>query len=405
MIDEIGGFRLAYLEQMQIAGVLISAFAAGAGIFYSVGRHQGINKSAVANENLRERISELEKQVSTSSKMLEDEKQKHSSPILDEQSEHSSLSDLIKSVFRQGETDTWLTFPASISTERSDFIRERKPLVVSVANLKGGVAKTTTAINLAAYFDKYRSKRVLLIDADYQGSMSSVVMASSRTGKSTLTTSDLLVPPSFRDEPLNHPNRFGDELPRTDFVTAFYDLQNIENELLVSWLIDTALDRKPSDLRFHFSDILMQPPFNNYDVIIIDCPPRLSAATVNALTASTHILIPTIPDDSSLEAASNFIEMSRKLTSRLNPLINLLGIVPTLTGTSNLNDDEKHRLGGFQRRSSAYGSPPHIFRTNVPRAKPIADVAGKAIALLRLNNPHKQRFIDLGDEIAERLGV
>jgi chromosome partitioning protein len=152
---------------------------------------------------------------------------------------------------------------------------------------------------LAAYFanpfnDKSRAaRRVLVIDLDFQGSCSSMLFGDTpwRPGEEQLCQASELISGSFKL--LGQVGRPVQGVSGARGISAFYDLARTENREMIRWLIG---DEK-EDIRYRLSHALLSDAvLENFDVILIDAPPRLTTATVQALCASTHVLIPTVLD-------------------------------------------------------------------------------------------------------------
>jgi chromosome partitioning protein len=202
-------------------------------------------------------------------------------------------------------------------------------------------------------------------------------------------------------------NPVGGDLPATQFLSAFYGLNNVETRLMVQWLLAGMLEEPDrQDLRYALRSILHSPALQSrFDIVLIDCPPRLSTATINALCASTHLLIPSVADRASLEATENSLTMFRSVTARLNKDIELLGVVPTMTTQTKLTDDETNELNRFRLRVHHNGglAEPYIFTSNIPRKTQIAQLAGTGIALLRAPARTRMMFRLFCAEVEQRL--
>lgn len=272
---------------------------------------------------------------------------------------------------------------------------------ICVANLKGGVGKTTVAANLAAFLDVHMGKRVLLIDLDFQGSLSN--MASHAADIEDVgglsddlifgdLTSDLLAAKALPLRPA---------LRRTALVPAFYDLQQRENQLLVRWVVDP--DR--GDIRYNVaSTVLGDEISNNFDVVIFDAPPRLSVAAIGALAASKFLIVPTTIDHLSIDAAKTFLRQIRLIKHDLNPELQLAGILPTLSQGLVLSPNEETRMAGLAQATGEWGAHAHVFQSHIPRLASIAAVAGRDFAY---NTDKKARevFDSFGVELCQRIGI
>lgn len=216
-------------------------------------------------------------------------------------------------------------------------------LILTVANLKGGVGKSTLTANLAAFFanpfnDGSRPKRrVLIVDLDFQGSCSSMLFTNTqwRPGEEQLSHASELISGTLT---LN--GQIGQ--PVTDIegargISAFYDLARIENREMLHWLIGD----EQTDIRYRLANILLSDAvLNNFDVIIIDAPPRLTTASIQALCASTHVLIPTVLDPLSAIDPVGYFGRQLRVHEELWPQLKVMGIVGTLTDSRQRGEEE-----------------------------------------------------------------
>jgi chromosome partitioning protein len=183
-------------------------------------------------------------------------------------------------------------------------------MIIAIANQKGGVGKTTTAINLAAACAR-AGKRVLLIDLDPQGNSSlSFLDLGAVDGSAFELFTEIREPWE----------RFTYSTPVKDLelVPARINLAKIEAKMVGDF-----------DAIFRLRDRLDQVK-SNYDVIFIDTPPTLGLITVNALVAATHVLIPIQSSYFALEGTDDLLETIEKVRSRPNPDLQILGVVVTL---------------------------------------------------------------------------
>jgi chromosome partitioning protein len=183
-------------------------------------------------------------------------------------------------------------------------------MIIAIANQKGGVGKTTTAINLAAAFAR-RGQRVLLLDLDPQAN-SSITFLDPLT--IDFSAYDLMVDGLGVVEK----SIYQTTVKGLDIIPSRINLAKIESKLVGDFDAPFRLKDRLENLR------------TRYDVIVIDTPPTLGLVTVNALVAATHVLIPIQSSYFALEGTDDLLETIEKVKARPNPNLQVLGVLVTL---------------------------------------------------------------------------
>src|SRR5262245_60616338 len=322
--------------------------------------------------------------------------------------EREQKLDEVRGAFVGQEYDLWCLHAARPPSGQNYYEarmrqRQRQKPVVLVANLKGGVGKSTLVANLAAYF-KEAGKRVLVIDGDYQGSLSNMLLTADGRDQVSPEINKLLEPGSGAASLQSARYLFQRKLSGGLMIVAStYALATMENRLMIEYLLGD--DRRYDDGRYRLANILLTDEVGDaFDLALIDAPPRLTAATINGFCASTHLLVPTVYDKMSAEAVGTFLQGVRTLKNRLNTQIGLLGVVGTLTHRQDALVPREHNARNMAKDQVARAWSPnfHIFERHIPRRSAIAEAAGGDIAFYR-DETVRGLFAALGAEIAGRL--
>ncbi len=251
--------------------------------------------------------------------------------------------------------------------------------IISVVNQKGGVGKTTTAVNLAAGIGK-RGKKVLLVDADPQGNTTSAYGIDKR--KLNTSVYDLLIGKAKAQSAIIQTNFQG-----VDIIPCNMNLAGAEVELI-------SLDNREAQLKSALCLVK-----EDYDYIFIDCPPSLGLITINSLCASDTVLVPIQCEYFALEGLSQLIGTVRQVKRLFNPGIEIEGIVLTMfDGRLNLTQQVVGEVKKFFSKE--------LFATTIPRAVRLSEAPshGKPIQYYDPRNKGGIAYDNLAHEFIKRNG-
>ena len=246
--------------------------------------------------------------------------------------------------------------------------------VLSIANQKGGVGKTTTAINLAAALAA-SELRVLLVDSDPQGNSTTGVGVEKQDGRPTLYNVLL------QDRPVH------------DAITptAYEGLSLLPAD---QNLVATNLDLVDAPNREHRLRAGLEPVLKSYDYILIDCPPALDLLTLNALTASDAVLVPIQCEFFALEGISQLLDTVDRVKHAFNPNLAIAGVLLTMyDDRTNLTRQVESDLREFFGRE--------VFKTVIPRSIRLAEAPsfGQPILSYDPRSRGAEAYIQLAKEI------
>lgn len=249
--------------------------------------------------------------------------------------------------------------------------------IIAVANQKGGVGKTTTAINLSACLAE-KGQKVLAVDMDPQGNMTSGLGLDKDTAEKTVY--DIIIGEADIEEVLQQGSVENiDILPTNiDLSAAEIELIGVENK---EYIIKNAIDKVK----------------DNYDFVIIDCPPSLSMLTINAMTTADSVLVPIQCEYYALEGLSQLIHTVELVKERLNPVLEIEGVVFTMY-------DARTNLSLQVVENVKDNLQQNIYKTIIPRNIRLAEAPSYGMPINKYDPKSAgcDSYMRLADEVMNR---
>lgn len=277
--------------------------------------------------------------------------------------------------------------------------------IICVFNLKGGVGKTTVTANLAAVMSRTpmehlenRPPRILLVDADWQGSLTELCSADSyeQLVKAKKLTQELFGESSVDSDFF----RQTEKIPGLDeayLLGANGDLATVEEIALLKW----ATQQSESDPRYCMRRWLHGTEVQDHvDYVLIDCPPRLTTASVAALVSADYVLIPAIPDNRSLNAVPLLLSKLPSF-SEISAKPKILGVAINLAGSGGLTSRQSDLIDAFENDCEhAWKEPVRVFKDDDHVIRRFTEAASKE-RFPGLHNSQEQTFKNLVQKVVQ----
>lgn len=259
---------------------------------------------------------------------------------------------------------------------------------IAITNQKGGVGKTTTAINLSFYLAKNHNARVLLIDFDPQGNASSGL----DVDKTQLHSSANLTGRPTMLEVVANESSLAEAVQPTKF-------RNLSIAPSTPQLADAEVGLSTVDDRFTRLRDALRTVADDYDIVVIDSPPSLSLLTLNVLAAADSVLLPVQAEFYALEGLTQLLETMKLVRQTINPVLELLGVLVTMM-------DSRTALSQQVYEEVAKHFPGKVMETSIPRNVRLAEAPSHGLPVGAYDRFSKgaRAYKAAAAEVAQRLG-
>jgi len=252
--------------------------------------------------------------------------------------------------------------------------------IVTVANLKGGVGKSTTTVNLASSYAAL-DKKVLVLDLDFQANTTNLLGIDEDAVKKSGSVAQAIKEEWSFDRVL-----IKSEIPNIDVVGSSIELENMRDSLVGQpnqfKIVDTLLDT---------------PAANEYDIILIDTHPTLDPFLQSALASSHYYLVPLFPEADSIKGIGHQVQVAERIKKHLNPMLMFLGCVITKFDKRNAT----HLKFDAVLRHTATEGKFRVFNTNIPFSNSVAAASAHSVPLnhYKKDSPATAAYVALAGEI------
>lgn len=259
---------------------------------------------------------------------------------------------------------------------------------IAITNQKGGVGKTTTAINLSFYLAKNHGARVLLIDFDPQGNASSGL----DIDKLSLRSADNLQGLPTMLDVISGESNLVDAIQATNF-------KNLSVAPSTPQLADAEVGLSTVSNRFTRLRDALRTVADDYDIVVIDSPPSLSLLTLNVLAAADSVLLPVQAEFYALEGLTQLLETMKLVRQTINPVLELLGVLVTMM-------DSRTALSQQVYEEVAKHFPGKVMETTIPRNVRLAEAPSHGLPVGAYDRFSKgaRAYKAVASEVAKRIG-